>query len=131
PVLALALARVGGIIRYVRASMMEALRQDYIRTARAKGVPEHKVILKHALKNALLPIITLLGLYLPFLFSGAVLVEHVFAWPGMGKTILDAIYQRDYPTVMATTFIFAAMVVIANLIADVLYAIVDPRIRYE
>jgi peptide/nickel transport system permease protein len=131
PSFALGVASAASVARYMRSSMLEVIHQDYIRTARAKGVPEHKVILKHALKNALLPIITLLGLYLPFLFSGAVLVEHVFAWPGMGKTILDAIYQRDYPTVMATTFIFAAMVVIANLIADVLYAIVDPRIRYE
>ena len=131
PSFALGVASAASVARYMRSSMLEVIHQDYIRTARAKGLPERRVIMKHALKNALLPIITLLGLYLPFLFSGAVLVEHVFAWPGMGKTILDAIYQRDYPTVMATTFIFAAMVVIANLIADVLYAVVDPRIRYE
>jgi peptide/nickel transport system permease protein len=131
PSFALGLASAASVARYMRSSMLEVVRQDYIRTARAKGLPEYKVILKHALKNALLPIVTLLGLYLPFLFSGAVLVEHVFAWPGMGKTIMDAVYQRDYPTVMAATFIFAAMVVIANLIADLLYAVVDPRIRYE
>ncbi len=111
--------------------MLEEIRQDYIRTARAKGLRERTVILKHALKNALLPIITLLGLYLPFLLSGAVLVEYVFAWPGMGKTIVDAILQRDYPLVMATTFVFAVIVVLGNLIADALYAVVDPRIRYE
>ena len=131
PSFALGVASAASVARYMRSSMLEVIRQDYIRTARAKGLPEYKVVLKHALKNALLPIVSLLGLYLPFLFSGAVLVEHVFAWPGMGKTIMDAIYQRDYPTVMATTFIFAALVVVANLIADVLYAVVDPRIRYE
>ncbi|UCF18497.1 MAG: ABC transporter permease [Gemmatimonadota bacterium] len=131
PSIALGVSSAASVARYMRSSMLEVIRQDYIRTARAKGVPERSVILKHALKNALLPIITLLGLYLPFLFSGAVLVEYVFSWPGMGRTIVDAIYQRDYPTVMATSFIFAALVVVANLIADILYALVDPRIRYE
>ena len=131
PSIALGVSSAASIARYTRSSMLDVIRQDYIRTARAKGLPERTVILKHALKNALLPIITLLGLYLPFLFSGAVLVEHVFAWPGMGRTIVEAIYQRDYPVVMATTFVFAVMVVIANLIADLLYAVVDPRIRYE
>jgi peptide/nickel transport system permease protein len=131
PSIALGVSSAAAVARYMRSSMLEVIRQDYIRTARAKGVPERAVILKHALKNALLPIISLLGLYLPFLFSGAVLVEYVFAWPGMGKTIVDAILQRDYPTVMATSFIFAAIVVFANLLADILYAIVDPRIRYE
>jgi len=131
PSIALGVSSAASIARYTRSSMLDVIRQDYIRTARAKGLPERTVILKHALKNALLPIITLLGLYLPFLFSGAVLVETVFAWPGMGRTIVEAIYQRDYPVVMATTFVFAVMVVIANLIADLLYAVVDPRIRYE
>jgi peptide/nickel transport system permease protein len=131
PSIALGVSSAASVARYTRSSMLEVIRQDYIRTARAKGLPERTVIFKHALKNALLPIITLLGLYLPFLFSGAVLVEFVFAWPGMGRAIYDAILQRDYPTVMATTFVFAVMVVIANLIADILYAVVDPRIRYE
>ena len=131
PAIALGVASAASVARYMRSSMLEVIRQDYIRTARAKGLPERVVILKHALKNALLPIITLLGLYLPFLFSGAVLVEVVFAWPGMGRLIYDAIGQRDYPVVMATSFIFAVMVVIANLLADILYAVVDPRIRYE
>jgi peptide/nickel transport system permease protein len=131
PSIALGVSSAAAVARYMRSSMLEVIRQDYIRTARAKGLPERTVILKHALKNALLPIITLLGLYLPFLLSGAVLVEHVFAWPGMGKTIVDAIYQRDYPLVMATSFLFAVMVVIGNLIADVLYAMIDPRIRYD
>lgn len=131
PSIALGVASAASVSRYMRSSMLEVIRQDYIRTARAKGLPEREVILKHALKNALLPIITLLGLYLPFLFSGAVLVEVVFAWPGMGRAIFEAISERDYPVVMATSFIFAVMVVIANLVADILYAIVDPRIRYE
>ena len=131
PSIALGVASAASVSRYMRSSMLEVIRQDYIRTARAKGLPERVVILKHALKNALLPIITLLGLYLPFLFSGTVLVEVVFAWPGMGRAIFEAISERDYPVVMATSFIFAVLVVLANLIADVLYAIVDPRIRYE
>lgn len=131
PSIALGVSSAASVARYMRSSMLEVIRQDYIRTARAKGLSERTVILKHALKNALLPIVTLLGLYIPFLLSGAVLVEYVFSWPGMGRTMVDAIYQRDYPLVMATTFIFAVLVVIANLIADILYAVVDPRIRYE
>jgi peptide/nickel transport system permease protein len=111
--------------------MLEVVRQDYIRTARAKGLPERTVIMKHALRNSMLPVITLLGLYLPFLFSGAVLIELIFAWPGMGRIMVDAIFQRDYPLVMATSFVFAVLVVVGNLIADVLYAVADPRIRYD
>ncbi len=131
PAFALGVGSAASVARYTRSSMLEVVRQDYIRTARAKGLPERTVILKHALRNALLPIITLLGLYLPFLLSGAVLVEYVFGWPGMGGTIVNAILQRDYPLVMATSFVFAVMVVLGNLIADVLYSIVDPKIRYE
>jgi peptide/nickel transport system permease protein len=111
--------------------MLEVIRQDYIRTARAKGLSEGSVIFKHALRNALIPVITLLGLYLPVLFSGTVFIETIFAWPGMGKLVVDAIAQRDYPVVMAGAFIFAVMVVIGNLVADLLYALVDPRIRYD
>ena len=111
--------------------MIDVMGEDYIRTARAKGLPERRVIMKHALRNSMIPIVTLLGLYLPFLFSGTVFVEVIFAWPGMGRIIMDAIFQRDYPLVMAATFLFAVMVVIGNLIADVLYAVVDPRIRYD
>lgn len=131
PVGTLTLALAAGVSRYARAQMLEVIRQDYIRTARAKGLPERRVILGHALRNSLLPVITLLGLYLPFLFSGAVFVEVVFAWPGMGQVIVSAIFQRDYPVVMATSFLFATMVVAGNLLADVLYAVADPRIRYE
>jgi peptide/nickel transport system permease protein len=131
PVGTLTLALAAGVARYTRGQMLEVVRQDYIRTARAKGLPERTVIMKHALRNSMLPVITLLGLYLPFLFSGAVLIELIFAWPGMGRIMVDAIFQRDYPLVMATSFVFAVLVVVGNLIADVLYAVADPRIRYD
>ena len=100
-------------------------------TPRAKGLSEPVVIFKHALRNGLIPIITLLGLYLPFLFSGTVFIEYVFSWPGMGKLVVDAITARDYPVIMGGSLIFANMVVVGNLVSDVLYAVVDPRIRYD
>jgi peptide/nickel transport system permease protein len=131
PTLSLALVLTAGIARYMRGSMLEVIRQDYVRTARAKGLTERSVVFKHALRNALIPIITLVGLYIPVLFSGTIFIESIFAWPGMGRTIYEAINTRDYPLVMAGSFFFAGMVVAANLIADVLYAVVDPRIRYE
>jgi len=131
PTSALALVLAAGIARYMRASMLEVIRQDYVPTPRAKGLSEPAVVVGHALRNALLPIITLVGLYIPVLFGGTVFIELIFAWPGMGRTIVDAISTRDYPLVMASSFFFAAMVVVANLIADVLYALADPRIRYE
>jgi peptide/nickel transport system permease protein len=111
--------------------MLEVIRQDYVRTARAKGLSEAAVVFRHALRNALIPVITVFGLYLPVLFSGTVFIETVFAWPGMGKTIVDAISTRDYPLIMAGSLIFAALVVAGNLLADLLYAVVDPRIRYD
>lgn len=131
PVIALGVGSAAGVARYMRGAMLEVVHQDFIRTARAKGLSERTVIFKHALRNALIPIITLLGLYLPFLLSGAVLVETIFAWPGMGRTIVEAILARDYPLVMATSFVIAAIVVLGNLLSDVLYAVVDPRIRNE
>jgi peptide/nickel transport system permease protein len=131
PVGTLTLALAAGVARYMRGQMLEVIRQDYIRTARAKGLAERTVIMKHALRNSMLPVITLLGLYLPFLFSGTIFIEYIFAWPGMGRIIVDAIFQRDYPLVMATSFIFAVIVVVGNLLADVLYAVADPRIRYD
>jgi peptide/nickel transport system permease protein len=131
PTLSLSLVLTAGIARYMRGSMLEVIRQDYVRTARAKGLSESAVVFKHALRNALIPIITLVGLYIPLLFSGTVFIEYIFAWPGMGRTIVEAINTRDYPLVMAGSFFFAIMVVVANLIADILYAVVDPRIRYD
>jgi peptide/nickel transport system permease protein len=131
PAIALGIGSAAGVARYMRGSMLEVIHQDYIRTARAKGLSERAVVFKHALRNALIPIITLLGLYLPFLLSGAVLVETIFAWPGMGRAIVEAILARDYPMVMATSFVIAALVVAGNLLSDMLYAVVDPRIRNE
>ena len=131
PTLSLALVLTAGIARHMRGSMLDVIRQDYVRTARAKGLPESSVIFKHALRNAAIPIVTLLGLYIPVLLSGSVLIEEVFAWPGMGRLMVGAISSRDYPVVMACSFVFAILVVLGNLLADVLYAVVDPRIRYE
>lgn len=131
PAIALGIGSAAGVARYMRGSMLEVIHQDFIRTARAKGLSERTVVFKHALRNALIPIITLIGLYLPFLLSGAVLVETIFAWPGMGRAIVEAILARDYPMVMATSFVIASIVVLGNLLSDVLYAVVDPRIRNE
>ncbi|MDZ7778630.1 MAG: ABC transporter permease [Gemmatimonadota bacterium] len=131
PTVSLSLVLTAGIARYMRGSMLEVIRQDYVRTARAKGLPERTVVFKHALRNALIPVITLVGLYIPVLFSGTVFIELIFAWPGMGRGIVEAISTRDYPLVMAASFFFAVMVVLANLVADILYAVVDPRIRYD
>jgi len=130
PGLAMGVASAAGVARYMRSSLLEVIRQDYIRTARAKGLPERAVIGKHALRNALLPIITLVGLSLPFLVGGSVLVETVFAWPGMGKLIIDAIYQQDTPLIIACFLLFAVVVTLGNLFADLAYAVVDPRIRH-
>ncbi len=131
PAVALGLGGAAGVARYTRGSMLEVIRQDYIRTARSKGLSERSVVFKHALRNALITVVTLFGLYLPFLFSGAVLIETIFAWPGMGRVIVTAIFQRDYPLIMANTFIFAGTVVLGNLVADIIYCLVDPRIRYD
>ena len=129
PCLTLTLILAGGVARYVRTSMLEVIQQDYIRTARAKGLSESRVILKHGLRNGLIPVVTLMGVYFPFLLSGTVLIEHVFAWPGMGQLMVDSIHRRDFPVVLAGTSLFGIMVVLGNLLADLLYAVVDPRIR--
>ena len=131
PGCAMGVASAAGTARYMRSSLLEVIRQDYIRTARAKGLRERVVILKHALRNALLPIVTLVGLSLPYLFSGGVLTEMVFAWPGMGRLIITAIYTQDTPLIIACFFVFALLVVIGNLIADLSYALVDPRVKFD
>ncbi len=131
PTIALGLASAAAVARYMRGSMLETIDEDYIRTARAKGLPESRVVLKHALRNALLPVVSLLGLFLPILFGGAVVIEVVFSWPGMGRLLHDAILARDYPVVLAGSFLFALLVIVGNLVADLVYAAVDPRIRYE
>lgn len=131
PTVALGLASAAGIARYMRGEMLEVIHQDYIRTARAKGLSETRVILKHALRNALIPIASLLGLYLPLLIGGSVVIEKVFSWPGMGRLLYESVLARDYPVVMAATFLFGALVVVGNLVSDLLYAAIDPRIKYE
>jgi peptide/nickel transport system permease protein len=129
PALTLGLVGAAATARYQRAAMLEVIRQDYVRTARAKGVGERRVLLVHALRNAVLPFITLFGLAFPFLLTGAVLIETVFSWPGMGRLAVNAILQRDYPVVTAAALVASVMVVLGNLLADVLYAGADPRIR--
>jgi peptide/nickel transport system permease protein len=126
------LGATGGIAvlsRYVRSQMMEVENQDYVRTARAKGVPEEQVHYKHALRNALLPFVTMFGLILPGLIGGSVIIESIFAWPGMGRMAYEAILARDYPIVLTVNFISAVLVLIGTFISDVLYMVVDPRIR--
>jgi peptide/nickel transport system permease protein len=120
---------LAGFSRYMRQSMLEVVRQDYVQTARAKGLPEEVVIGKHALRNALLPVVTILGLSLPGLIGGSVIIESVFAIPGMGQLMVQSIYARDYPVVMGNLVIVAFLTLIANLFADLAYGLVDPRIR--
>lgn len=129
PVSILAFTGFAAMSRYSRSSMLEVIRQDFIRTARAKGLSEKAVILKHAFRNALLPIVTILGLMVPELIGGAVITETIFAIPGMGKLFIESTYARDYPTVMGILVIGAALTLLGNLVADVSYALVDPRIR--
>ncbi|AIK37258.1 MULTISPECIES: ABC transporter permease [Bacillus] len=131
PVFILTLLGVGSLTRYFRTSMLEVVRQDYIRTARAKGLKEKAVIYKHALKNAILPAITLLAFELPGLFSGAIIIEQIFNWPGIGTIQLEALSFRDYTVLMAFTMFLSCLTIIANFLADIVYAIVDPRIRLK
>lgn len=131
PLIVLTLASVGGWMRYTRSSMLEVIRQDYIRTARAKGLKEKFVIYKHALRNALIPVITLLGISIPGLFSGATLTETVFNWPGIGPVQLTAVNNRDYYLLMGLNLTLATLTLFGNLLADIIYAIVDPRIRLK
>lgn len=131
PVISLGLASAAGVSRYMRGEMLEVMGQDYIRTARAKGLAERRVIYRHALRNALIPVVSLLGLFLPILFGGSVVIETVFSWPGMGYELFEAVSRRDYPVVLAATLLFGVLVIAGNLLADLLYAAVDPRIRHE
>ena len=129
PLMVLSIESMAGTTRYARTAMLETMNSDYVRTARAKGLAEVAVIGRHAFKNALLPLITITTLRLPGLFSGALIIEFMFAWPGMGRLAIDAVYFRDYTLLMGLTMIITALVLSANLIADILYAYVDPRIR--
>ena len=131
PVLALTYEGLGSLLRFTRAGMLEVLSQDYVTSARSRGLKERIVIGRHAFRNALLPLITVLGLRLPGLFGGALLIEVVFNYPGIGSIMVDATRQRDYPLVMGGVLVAAVSVLIANLIADLAYGMADPRIRYE
>ncbi|MCL0104854.1 ABC transporter permease [Dehalococcoidia bacterium] len=131
PALTLGLIQTALISRLTRSSMLEVINQDYITTARAKGLAERVIIYKHALKNALIPIITIIALRIPWIFSGAMVTETVFAWPGMGNLLVLSVLNRDFPVVQGATLIIAMLVVFSNLLADVLYAIVNPRVTYD
>jgi len=131
PSLVLGLVTVALWSRYMRSSMLEVIHQDYVRTARAKGASEWVVLTRHAIRNALLPMITVAGLQLPTLLSGALVTETVFTWPGMGRLFLDSLSYRDYPVVMGVLMLSAVLVLIGNMLADILYAVADPRIRLD
>lgn len=130
PAIILGIGLSGGVMRLTRAQMLEVLRQDFIRTARSKGLRDRAVIVRHALRNALIPVVTLIGLQMTVLISGAVVLESVFVIPGMGRYLLDALNYRDYPAIQAVVLIFAAVIIFVNLGVDLLYAWLDPRIRY-
>src|SRR5262249_23879162 len=130
PVITLTIVSVAGWSRYMRASMLEVMRQDYVRTAKAKGAGGKRVIYKHAVRNALIPIITLFGLSIPVLLGGAAVTEAIFSWPGLGYLGVQSVTTRDYPTVLAFVMIGGVLVIIGNLVADILYGLTDPRIKY-
>ncbi len=130
PTLALALPRVGRIARITRSSLLEVIGQDYIRTARAKGLAERATVMRHALRNALIPIISLMGLDLGYIIGGSVVIEAVFARPGIGDMMLRAIYSRDFPVLQGCMFVLTLAIILSNILADLAYAVVDPRIRH-
>jgi peptide/nickel transport system permease protein len=131
PATILGLNLAGPFVRYARSSLLEVIRQDYLTTARAKGLKQRLVIVRHALPNALIPLITVVGIQIPALFAGAVVIEQIFSWPGMGQLALASITQRDYPVLVGFILIVAVLVMFSNLLADVAYAVVDPRIRLQ
>lgn len=131
PAMALGLGQAAPLIRYTRSSMLETIRQDYVRVAQAKGLPQRAVVYRHALRNALIPLVTVVALTLPQLLGGTVIIETVFAWPGMGTLAITAVRGRDYSTIMAINLIGAVAILVSNLIADILYAWIDPRIKYS
>lgn len=129
PTLVIATFSLAQITQFTRSSLLEVLSQDFVRTARAKGLADQSVLYRHALRNALIPVVTVLGLMLPRLVGGAVITETIFAWPGMGRLATDAAFQRDYPVIMGITMVVSAMVIFSNLLTDLTYSIIDPRIR--
>jgi peptide/nickel transport system permease protein len=131
PALSLSILRISEFLRYTRASVLEVVNNDYIWTAKSKGLGYVRIMTKHILRNALIPIITLIGLNIPVLFNGAMIIEQVFQWPGLGMMFYNSIITRDYPLLMGMVFISSAIVLLSNLITDILYAVADPRIRYE
>jgi peptide/nickel transport system permease protein len=131
PVLVLGLFQGASLVRFVRNSVLEAVRQDHVTTARSKGLPEHQVIIKHVLRNALVPVVTLVALQMPAVFGGAIVTEQIFRIPGIGSLLIDAILRNDTPVIMAVTFVFACLVLLFNLIADLLYGWLDPRVSYR
>jgi peptide/nickel transport system permease protein len=131
PVATLSIISIAGYSRFVRSSMLEVLSQDYVRTARAKGLRAVYVIVRHALPNAALPFITLIGLDIPFLLAGALVTERIFAWPGTGRLFLDHMERADFPVLMGILMLIAVAVVIFQIITDIVYSLVDPRIRLE
>lgn len=131
PALAIAMPETGKILRQVRANMLEVLNEDYVRTARAKGVKEWRVIIVHAFRNTLIPLVTIFSGSVPFMIGGSVVVERVFGWPGLGTLMVDSITKRDYPVIMGISVIIAVIVLVTNLLVDVLYAYLDPRITYN
>ncbi len=131
PVTSITIVGLTGYMRYQRAAMLDVIRQDYVRTARAKGLSERKVILKHAWRNALIPIITLFGYIFVILVEGSIVVETIFSWPGMGLLAVDSLQQRDYPVVMAIVLFSSVLILLGTLLSDILYGIVDPRVRYD
>jgi peptide/nickel transport system permease protein len=131
PTITLGMSLATTLTRMIRSSMLEVVHQEYIRTARAKGLTERVVLLRHALRNALIPVMTMFTLQLAWLFSGVVIVETVFAWPGMGRLLVKAVTTRDMALVQAGIFIAALAVLVINLLTDIAYTLIDPRIRYE
>ena len=130
PAAILGVASAAGIMRLTRAMLLEVLRQDYVRTAWAKGLDEGVVVLKHSLKNALIPVVTILGIQFAQIFSGTVIIESIFGLPGLGRFLFDAILQRDYPVIQGINLLVVSMIVVLNLIVDLFYAVLDPRVRY-
>jgi len=131
PSLTLGLPPAALFMRLIRSSMIDVFNEDYIRTARSKGLGENIIVYKHALRNAILPVVTLLGMRIPWLFGGSVITETVFSWPGMGRLLVDSILKRDYPIVQGIVLIIAILVIFFNLVVDLLYGYIDPRIRYD
>jgi peptide/nickel transport system permease protein len=131
PASIIAINYIASTMRYTRSAMLEVLGQDYVRTARAKGLGERMVVGLHALRNALIPVVTIIGTYIPNLLGGAVFIESIFGWPGMGRLFIEGIESRDYPLIMGLTLILAIVILLANLLTDVAYAVIDPRIRYS